>query len=260
MCLILFAHHHHPDYALVLAANRDEFFERPTQRAHFWTPDHTDLLAGRDLRSGGTWLGVTRTGRFAAITNYREPRHHRPDAPSRGHLVADFLKATTDPVAYLQDVAERAEAYNGFNLIVGTPEEVVYFSNRGEAVRQLSRGVYGLSNHLLDTPWPKIQAGKAALETTLQQEETAPPRLAYTLLRQLHDPTPAADADLPDTGIGLDWERVLSPLHIVSPTYGTRSASVLLLGYDGRITFAERAYGPDGIEAPDQLFQLVGTT
>ncbi len=256
MCLIVFAWQHHPDYALVLAANRDEFYERPTQRAQFWAPEHPDLLAGRDLRSGGTWLGVTRSGRFAAITNVREPGHHRPDAPSRGHLVSGFLTADAAPRAYLEALAGEAEAYNGFNLLVGTPAEMAYVSNRGGGVQRIPPGVYGLSNHRLDTPWPKVRAGKAMLTDALEQDGAAPERLARSLLDRLHDPTPAPEEALPDTGVGLAWERLLSPMHIVSPTYGTRAASVLLIRHDGQVLFAERTYGPDGTRPPDGWFRF----
>ena len=237
MCLILFAYRQHPGYRLILAANRDEFYGRPTAPAAFWE-DAPDLLAGRDLKSGGTWLGVTRAGRFAAITNYREPDVHLEGAPSRGELVAGFLQSDRAPQAYLDRLAASADRYNGFNLIVGDAGAMGYFSNREGTVRMLGPGVYGLSNHLLDTPWPKVEQGKTLLEAYLgngEMDEAA-------LLAALNDPTQVPDAALPDTGVGLAWERMLSPLFIQSPGYGTRASSVLLIRHNGEVTFAERTF------------------
>lgn len=239
MCLILFAYRRHPRYRLVLAANRDEFYGRPTAPAHVWE-EAPDLLAGRDLKSGGTWLGVTEAGRFAAITNYREPGFHENDAPSRGALVAGFLRGDEAPRAYLERLVPVAERYNGFNLIAGDADALGYFSNRNGRVRMLTPGVYGLSNALLDTPWPKVERGKAFLQKHLEGEAVG----EDALLDALNDPTQAPDKALPDTGIGQAWERTLSPLFIRSPDYGTRSSSVLLIGHDGAVTFAECTFAP----------------
>ncbi|MGI9173780.1 MAG: NRDE family protein, partial [Rhodothermales bacterium] len=233
MCLILFAYRQHASYRLILAANRDEFYGRPTALAAFWE-ETPDLLAGRDLKSGGTWLGVTRAGRFAAITNYREPDVHLEHAPSRGELVAGFLQSDNAPQAYLDHLAPSADRYNGFNLIVGDAEAMGYFSNREGTVRMLGPGVYGLSNHLLDTPWPKVEQGKKLLEEYLGHDEID----AEALLVALNNPTEAPDERLPDTGVGLAWERVLSPLFIQSPDYGTRASTVLLISHNGEVTFA----------------------
>ena len=246
MCLILFAYRQHARYRLVLAANRDEFYGRPTAPATFWE-DAPDLLAGRDLKSGGTWLGVTRAGRFAAITNYREPDVRLEDAPSRGELVAGFLQSEQAPEAYLDDLASSADSYNGFNLIIGDAKRMGYFSNREGTVRILEPGVYGLSNHLLDTPWPKVKKGRRLLEAHLDSDKIDD----AALLDALNDPAPAPDAALPDTGVGLAWERALSPLFIQSPDYGTRASSVLLIRHDGAVTFAERTFEagePVGVE------------
>lgn len=250
MCLILFAYEAHPDYRLILAANRDEFYERPTEPAAFWEDD-SGVLAGRDLRCGGTWLGMTRAGRFAAVTNYRGPDEQRPDAPSRGALVASFLRAHEAPDAFLARLAPKADRYNGFNLLAGDAQHLYYFSNRAAAVRRLSAGVYGLSNDLLDTPWPKVEAGKAALRRVLEGPVTT-----EALLALLADPAPAPDERLPDTGVGLEWERVLSPRFIATPAYGTRSSTVLLIGYDGRVTFVERTAETPGQAASTQSFQF----
>lgn len=244
MCLILFANEHHPAYRLILAANRDEFFERPTAPAAFWKDD-SGLLAGRDLKSGGTWLGVTRTGRFAAVTNYREPRKQNPEAPSRGVLVTQFLRGRDDPEGYLHRLSRTADRYNGFNLLVGDAKCVFYFSNREGRVRRVEPGVHGLSNHLLDTPWPKVVQGKAALSAAVEEETVDP----EGLLHLLQDRTSAEEADLPDTGVGADWERVLSPIFISTPAYGTRSSTALTIDCEGRVAFVEQTVPVPG-EAP----------
>ncbi|MEI7671074.1 MAG: NRDE family protein [Deltaproteobacteria bacterium] len=237
MCLILFAWKVHPNFPLVLAANRDEFHERPSAPADFWdaTPD---LLAGRDLRDGGTWLGITRRGGVAALTNFRDPASLKTGAPSRGMLVSDYLRGRENPKVYLERIAPEAARFNGFNLLVGNPDELFCFSNRG-AREELKPGIYGLSNHLLDTPWPKVAQGKRALEALLQEEKELPPEALFTLLA---DRTQAPDECLPETGIGLEWERLLSPLFIESPAYGTRSSTVLLLDRNGGVTFIERVF------------------
>ena len=234
MCLILLAHGAHPDYPLVIAANRDEYYQRPTAKAAFWQ-DHPHILAGRDLECMGTWLGITRAGRFAALTNFRDPRERKTDAPSRGTLVSDFLASDREPGEYLEEVATHAPRYNGFNLLAGDVDGIFYFSSRASSVERVSPGIHGLSNHLLDTPWPKVTRGKRRLQEILAQEPSA-----ETLLDLLHDREPAAEGDLPDTGIGAELERVLSPALIVSPQYGTRASTAVLFGRDGGVSFSER--------------------
>jgi uncharacterized protein with NRDE domain len=151
----------------VVAANRDEFFSRRTAAADFWD-DAPDVLAGRDLEAGGTWLGVSRSGRFAALTNFRDPARNKTGAPSRGELVSRFLTGLKSHEAYLAELESCADCYNGFNLVFGDPDGLWCFSNCGEGERQLASGVYGLSNHLLDTPWPKVARGKSALNAALR--------------------------------------------------------------------------------------------
>jgi len=163
MCLILLSHNDHPTYKLVVAANRDEFYGRPTAPAAFWE-DHGHILAGRDQKQGGTWMGVTRHGRWAAVTNYRDPSTQKEHARSRGHLVADYLRARSTPEAYLHQVAQESNRYRGFNILVGRPDQLGYYSNRDGAVRMLEPGCYGLSNHLLDTGWPKVERGRKNFE------------------------------------------------------------------------------------------------
>ena len=237
MCLILFAWKVHPNFPLVLAANRDEFHERPSAPADFWD-DAPELLAGRDLRDGGTWLGITRRGRVAALTNYRNPASLKTGAPSRGMLVSDYLRGRENPDAYLEQIEPEAGRFNGFNLLVGDPDQLYCFSNRG-AREGLQPGIYGLSNHLLNTLWPKVAQGKKALETLLQRENEPSPEALFALLA---DRTRSPDDRLPDTGIGLEWERLLSPLFIESPAYGTRSSTVLLIDRKGVVNFIERVF------------------
>jgi len=240
VCLILLAIDAHPRYPLVVAANRDEFYDRPTRQAEFWD-DAPDVLAGRDLREGGTWMGVTRGGRFCALTNVRNPADHRPGAPSRGRLVSEYLKGREGPVDYLASVMRDGVAYNGFNLLVGRGDEVYWFSNRDGKPLRLESGVHGLSNGLLNTAWSKVVHGKAGLEGLLSSE---PGPSVAGLLDLLADRNPAADDGLPRTGVSMEWERLLSPIFISSPTYGTRSSTVLLLEREGRMVFVERTHDP----------------
>lgn len=240
MCLLLMAYRLHPDYCLVLIANRDEFYERPTLPLNFW-PDAPHILAGRDLQAGGTWLGVSRKGKLAAVTNYREPTRTRSDAPSRGHLVDNFLLGDLPAAAYLKVVQARASRYNGFNLIVMDPSGLYSYSNRNSHIHRLSAGLFGLSNHLLDTPWPKVESGKGRLQAYLQKTRHLD---SGALLDLLHDPSRPDDEMLPHTGVGIEWERILSPLFIQSPGYGTRCSSVIMLTNDGNLTFVERGFDP----------------
>jgi uncharacterized protein with NRDE domain len=241
MCLILLAFGIHPDYSLIVAANRDEFYDRPTVRAGFWK-DAPRVLAGRDLKAGGTWLGIDRGGRFAAVTNHRQGQRE-PGAPrSRGHLVSEYLTGPVDGQAHMARVERDAELYNGFNLIAGDVGALFYFSNRDGGVRALKPGVYGLSNHLLDSPWPKVTAGKSGLSALL----TGGSELLPSLFGLLADRRQAPDAVLPRTGMSPEWERLLSSAFIASEAYGTRSSTVVLVGRDSRVQFEERSFGPDG--------------
>jgi len=247
MCLAVLALHHLPDIPVLIAANRDEFHERPTQAAAAW-PGEPRLYAGRDLRAGGTWMGVSEHGRYAIVTNFRDPENLLIDAPSRGALVEDYLRSDASPMTYLASVYARAAQYNGFNLIVGDTASACYLSNRDGAPRALQPGVYALSNHLLDTPWPKLTRVKMGFERILQ---AAPQPDMDALYTNLADRTPADDVDLPRTGIPLDRERLLSSPFIVSPNYGTRASTVLALHADGRGELHERRYDPDGMSMGD---------
>ena len=238
MCLIVFAYKYHPHYPLILAANRDEFYERPTSKSNFWE-DHPDLLGGRDVKYGGTWMGITRSGRFAAVTNFREGTGIREHPLSRGLMVKDFLTNRDSPKTFLEGIIPRAEEYNGFNLLLGDPTSLIYYSNRSRKMKALKPGIYGLSNHLIDTPWPKLVRTRQALTEIIKGSD---PINTERLSSILYDQTPAADDELPDTGLELEWERVLSSPFIVSPTYGTRASTVLLLDTDGQVTFTERSF------------------
>lgn len=240
MCLILLAWRAHPRYPLVVAANRDEFLARPAAPAHWWS-DAPDLLAGRDLEAGGTWMGVSRSGRFAALTNYRDPTAHRPGAPSRGQLVRDCLAGSEDAEAALQAVAKVSARYAGFNLFACDGETLAIHESTTDAVRTLPPGVYGLSNHVLDTPWPKVRRAKARFAVAL---DTLPDATAFLAL--LRDAEPARDADLPRTGVDLDWERWLSPAFIRAPGYGTRCSTLILFDATGQAQLQEWTWDANG--------------
>ncbi|MEF8766457.1 MAG: NRDE family protein [Candidatus Accumulibacter phosphatis] len=240
MCLIVLAWQVHSDYPLVVAANRDEFFARPAAPAAFW-PEAPQVLAGRDLEAGGTWLGVSRARRFAALTNYREGGKQDPDARSRGALVADFLIGKASPAAYLAEVAAAAADYNGFNLFVGDEQHLGYFSNRGDGQPHwLEPGIYGLSNHLIDTPWPKLASAKATFAAALSGLPAPAPFFAL-----LADQEIVPDAHLPETGVPLEWERILSAVFVRSENYGTRASTLLTRQRDGQTTLIERSFDAD---------------
>ncbi len=238
MCILLISLQQHPKYPLIVAANRDEFYDRPTSAAAFWA-DAPHVLAGRDLQQGGTWLGITRQGRFAALTNFRDAESTPADRPSRGHLVSKFLLGDESPDVYLSTVAQQADRYNGFSLIAGQGDDFLFYSNREGRVRRLAPGVYGLSNHLLNTPWPKVARGTQSLSELLSAGGDPAPEILFATLT---DGTIADDAGLPDTGIGLARERLLSPLFITGDHYGTRSSTVILLDQSGNIMFSERSF------------------
>ncbi|MFT9847070.1 NRDE family protein [Aneurinibacillus sp. REN35] len=239
MCLLLFSYRSHPRYKLVLAGNRDEFYQRPTAPAAFWE-DAPHVLAGRDLEKGGTWMGITRSGRFAALTNYRSPEHNRPDAASRGFLVSDYLMGKEHPMAYLTLVQKNKEQYNGFNLLVGNTNGLYYYSPLLDEVTEVTPGIHGVSNAVLDTPWPKVRKGVQGISTIMQQESIREREL-FTILA---DAEQAGEEELPDTGVGIEWERLLSSLFIASEEYGTRAMTVFTIDNDNNIMFTEKSLHP----------------
>ncbi len=248
MCLMVFAWRAHPDYPLVLAANRDEFYLRRTRPAAWWG-HAVSVLAGHDEEAGGTWLGITRRGRFAALTNVRAPSERNPHAPSRGTLVLSALQAPELPATWLEANASRMSAYNGFNLLLGdvgpvangetaTQPQLDYFTNRnGEPARALAPGVYGLSNAALDTPWPKVTRAVTRFACSIASRVDLEP-----LVRLLENRELARDSELPSTGVPYEWERALSSIQIRAHGYGTRTSTVLTVRSDGLTAFFERTY------------------
>jgi uncharacterized protein with NRDE domain len=240
MCLIFVAIKNHPKYKLIVAANRDEFYARRTAPAQWW-PDHRQILGGRDLEAMGTWLGMTKNGRLCMVTNFRDLRNIKAKAPSRGKLVTDFLLEKNSGEAYLQKLEPHAKEYNGFSLIAGTVDSLFYLSNYREGIIQLNSGLFGLSNHLLETPWPKVEKGKLEIQALLKANTVS----KDDLLKVLSDETVYADEVLPDTGVGLERERYLSAAFIKSSGYGTRCSTVIMVDYHNNVGFHERVYDPD---------------
>ena len=237
MCLIAFAWNVHTDFRLIVGANRDEWHDRPTAPAAWWS-DHPEILAGRDLKAGGSWMGVTRDSRFAAITNFRDPSDKRSTARSRGELVTAFLLGMESPGDFLSSVTARAHEYNGFNLVAADSSSMAYFGSRAGEIKLLEPGVYALSNHTLNEPWPKVISAKSALEAALQVKMPGKAR-QMAILGFLSDTTIASDGAQPDTGVGAEWERTLSSALIVSPSYGTRASTILSIAKGGDVAFAE---------------------
>ncbi|MDE3011451.1 MAG: NRDE family protein [Pseudomonadota bacterium] len=245
MCLILLAWKAHPRWRLLLAANRDERHDRASSAAGWW-PDLPTAFGGRDLVAGGSWLGVTRAGRFAAITNHRDLRRPARQAESRGALVRDFLAGTATPAAWLAKVESERQRWLPFNLLVGDGDTLACLSTEapdGARVQLLHSGLHGISNHLLDTPWPKVRRGTAALQAVLASDAADP---FPPLLAALADRRVAADHELPDTGLPLERERQISAAMIVDPVYGTRCATVLALDHGGAWRCLERSFDPSG--------------
>ena len=248
MCLVVFAWQQHPDYRLIVAANRDELHARPAEAMHWW-PDRPDTLAGRDLQAGGTWLAVQRNGRFATVTNFRERFRPRPGKQSRGKLVTDFVNGTAPPLDYCEQLD--GEAFAGFSLLVADADALAYTSNRGDSSRELPPGIYGLSNATLDTPWPKLVRTREGLAELVQRNAVNP----NTLLRLLADPTPAAVKDL-DPDLPIDLARAVSAPFIKTERYGTRCTTVALLGNDGRAQVSERRFDAAGQQTGETRFRF----
>lgn len=235
MCTLVLALRAHDAYPLVLAANRDEFFARPAAAAAFW-PDRPSILAGRDLLAGGTWLGVRVDGRFGVLTNIRDATDPVHDRPSRGEIIPAYLGSGEDAMPFALQLAEVAHQYDGFNLIIGDTSHVVYYSNREAAPRALAPGIYGLSNAVLGTDWPKVRRAVQLLEKRLASTTFGPD----ALLQLLSDAERPDDASLPDTGEGIEWNRMLSSIFIDAPHYGTRASTVFLIDRARRAQFVER--------------------
>ncbi len=250
MCVLFFGHQIHPRHRLVFAGNRDEYYRRPTKVAGMWD-DHPDILAGRDLEAGGTWLGATRGGRWAVVTNVRDLAAHRDRDRSRGDLVKDYLVGSETPESAANRVFAERDEFNPFNLILGDAEAVWITSTHTDAPRALAPGIYGLSNATLDEPWPKVQRGRVAFENVLAADEIE----VDACLNFLHDAERAPDQQLPNTGVSKEMERMLSSLFIASDCYGTRASTVVTLGESGG-RFVERTYGVGGVVGETLDFSL----
>ena len=242
MCLMLFAWRAHADYQLVFAGNRDEAYDRPSAPAAFWD-DEPQILGGRDLDKGGSWLGLSRSGRFATVTNYRTGLPYRDAPRSRGELVANFLRTDVEPRPYLERIQSEGASYRAFSLVVGDMAQLFFCSNRSNGIEEIAPGIHGLSNHLLDTPWPKVRRGRDRVRALLGRKQHD---LVTDLFEILTDRTVAPDAELPETGVGLERERELSPCFIANRQYGTRASTVLLISRDHDVFFIERSFGPRG--------------
>lgn len=238
MCLINFHLQEHSNYKLIVAANRDEFYGRPTDKAHFW-PDAPNLLAGRDLLQKGTWLGITKEGRFAALTNIRDLSLEGKDKKSRGGIVSGYLNTSISPVDYLEKIKNERESYAGFNILVGNGEQLFHYNNVRNEIAKVAPGTHSLSNDTLNTPWPKVVRGKENLENYIKSEDELTTERLFEILE---NEELAPDEDLPNTGIGIERERSLSASFIKTPDYGTRSATVLLIDREDQVTFKERTY------------------
>lgn len=239
MCLIVFGYRNVPDYYLVMAANRDEFYERPTRSARFWK-SNPDLLAGKDLKAGGTWLGIRKNGRFAAITNYRDMNSYDPHAKSRGKLVSGYLKSEDSPKKYLSQLQQNAGEYNGFNLLVGDLSGFYHYSNRENRINLIKPGIHGISNALLNTAWPKVEESKDKFSTYTHEQKLTESNLFDLLLNKKTWPV----QELPETGLTDEMEKAVSACFIQSPDYGTRCSTLIFIKYDGTVRFVERVYEP----------------
>jgi uncharacterized protein with NRDE domain len=242
MCLILVAWRGHAKSPCVIAANRDELHSRPAAAAQWW-PSQPPILAGRDLSAGGTWLGLTRTGRFAALTNYRDSEQRRRDTPSRGTLVTSILMSSDTIDQSLEYLRRVSADYNGFNLLFSDGARLAVYESVLRQGRELGPGIYGLSNHLLDTPWPKVQTAKSRLTSALSESPTT-----AAVLELLRDDQPAPDEQLPRTGLSLPWERLLSSAFVRAPDYGTRCSTVVRIDENRRACFDEWTWDAAGAQ------------
>ncbi len=251
MCLTVLAYETHPKYRFIIASNRDEFYERPSWPAHFWE-EYPHLLAGKDLQDEGTWFGITQYGKLALLTNVRDPASSRKDRPSRGSLVKRFLQEGLSPEDYLQELLSGADKFNGFNLIFGTVTKLFYFSNHPLQWQRIKPGIHALSNANLNTPWPKVEFAKNSLHDLITNNVEIS---EYDLFQILFNDSTYSLENLPDTGVGAKLEKMLSPVFIYSPNYGTRSSTVVLIDYHDQVTFTEKTFDKpeDGFNYPARM-------
>lgn len=237
MCLIVFSYHNHPKYPFVFAANRDEFYDRPTQHAHTWNTS-PKIFAGRDKKAGGTWLGISENGRFAALTNYRQMDDIKEDTTSRGIIVKDFLLSDVNPRKYLAELQKMSKKFNGFNLIAGFFDDLYYISNKKEGVYKINPGVHAVSNALLNTPWPKTEEASKSFKKIISEDEPDEEKLFSVLQTDKRYPM----EELPDTGLPKETEKAVSSIFIETENYGTRSSTVITVDNNSNVHFAERSY------------------
>ncbi len=240
MCLIVFSYNSHPHYPLILLANRDEFYQRPTKTASWWD-DFPHIIGGRDLKENGSWLAMTRHGEFAAITNFRDPFNIKKDVPSRGQLVLNFLNSDGTIHEFNKTLEENGATYNGFNLLYGDMDQIYYYSNQTNQVTSITAGIHGLSNALLNEPWPKVEKAKSKLADLSNGSNQFDLEKAVLFM---NDTELALDDQLPNTGIGIEKERLLSPMHINIDGYGTRCSTIITIDNDSNVTFKEVSYLP----------------
>lgn len=254
MCLVNFHFRDHPIYKLIVVANRDEFYDRPTATAGFWE-DYPNILGGRDLMHMGTWLGMTKNGRFAALTNYRDPNEVQGQF-SRGDIVRGFLANRDAPADFIQKLSNNKESYGGYNVLVGDGNQLLHYNNILDEMNEITPGTHSLSNHTLNTPWPKVAKGKQRLSEYVQ---SCPSEVTIdSLFDIISDHTVADDMELPETGVGLEMERLLSPLFIKSPNYGTRSSTVLLINKENHVTFVERTFQDGEFQVENRFSFKIG--
>ncbi|MDH5245836.1 MAG: NRDE family protein [Betaproteobacteria bacterium] len=247
MCLLVFAVRAHPRLPLIVAGNRDEFHARPTQAAHWW-PDKPDIVGGRDLQAGGTWLAVTRNGRFAAVTNHRDAHRESAGLRSRGHLITGFLDSTGAAADYVESVD--GSAYAGFNLLVSDGRSAAYLSNRGGGLRELQPGIYGLSNATLDEPWTKVTRTRSGLAELIERDNVN----ESSLMRLLGDREKASADEVETNGLSFAMAHALTAPFIVHPEYGTRCSTVMTIDDAGKVRFLERRFQPDGRQSGESKY------
>ncbi|MBF0378262.1 MAG: NRDE family protein [Desulfamplus sp.] len=248
MCLIAFGYGVHKKYRLILSANRDEFFNRPTAPLNVWE-DEPQIIGGRDLQQGGTWMGFNKQGRFAALTNVRNPASMKPNARSRGELIPSFLLSDEEPVSYLKTIKNRIGDYNGFNLLAGDLNNLFFISSTDQQIIKVKEGIHAVSNHTLNTPWVKVQIVKEGLKKIVENQTSSFTNISdieSNLYAMMQSNTIAPDEFLPDTGVGIELERKLSPVFVSMKGYGTRSTSVVLWDIEGNLTFSEITWSENG--------------
>lgn len=240
MCLIVFSYRTHPKYKLIVAANRDEFYGRPTREVQFWE-NYPHLLAGQDIQAGGTWMGVSKNGRFGALTNYRDLSNLKENPPSRGELVTNYLAKQADLEDYLEGIQQKSPEYNGFNLLLSDKESMYHFSNETMEYSLIEPGIHGVSNALLNTPWTKLERAKNELKDATSSTDVD----KEALFALLTDGRPAPDNELPETGLDYKREKMVSSIFIKSENYGTKCSTLLLIDYDGNLEYTERRFDKD---------------